>query len=92
MTAPVQRDEAWLVAATPDQITAAYTSGELAELLAARSTPVDEDAAGDTVPDGQVPAGALATMRPDEVAEAYAAGRLDHALGRPAVRTATAIA
>ncbi|MBD2897249.1 hypothetical protein amrb99_62080 [Actinomadura sp. RB99] len=87
MTAPVQRDEAWLVAATPAQITAAYTAGELAELLAAPPAPDAEDATGGAVPDGQVTVGALATMQPDEVAEAYAAGRLDHALGRPAART-----
>lgn len=81
MTA-VQRDEAWLSSATPAEIAAAQSAGELANLLAGVPAPVDP-AAAQAALHGQVLAGEARAMSPDEVAAAMNAGRLDYLLGRP---------
>lgn len=71
----VQRDEAWLSAATPAQVAQAHAAGELVGLLG--GTP-------STVPDeGQLTAEHISGMPPAEVAAAFGAGRLNEHLGRP---------
>lgn len=72
MTAPVQRDAAWLNSATPEQVAAAHAAGELAALL------------GGTVPDipaeGQLTDEHLRQMTPEQITAAHAAGRLTDVL------------
>ncbi|MFI0454285.1 hypothetical protein [Actinomadura sp. 6N118] len=78
MTAPVQRDEAWFAAASSEDRFRAYEAGELAMLLT--TAPPTKTTA--TPPAGQLNEGALRTLAPERIVEAYEAGRLDFVLGR----------
>jgi hypothetical protein len=71
----VQRDEAWLAAATPAQVAAAHAAGELTAVLGAAPSPVPDG--------GQLADEHLAHMSPAQIAQAFTTGRLDSVLGRP---------
>lgn len=74
-----QRDDAWLKAATPEEIAAAYDAGELEELQTGvvRSHPEIG-----SVPGLQHDQAWVDAMPADRVAAAFEAGELDALLGR----------
>jgi hypothetical protein len=67
-----QRDDAWLQSATPEAIDAAHEAGELADILGTSRFPSK----------GQLTPEHLGKMTQAEIAEAYAAGRLDNVTGK----------
>ena len=74
-----QRDEAWLTAATPEQIAAAYDAGEL-EALQGRA--VRTDPAVGTIPGIQRDQAWVDQATPEHIASALDAGELEAYLGR----------
>lgn len=76
---PVQRDEAWLASATPEQIAAADDAGEL-DALQGRA--VRTDPAIGTIPGIQRDQGWVDQATPEHIASALDAGELEAYLGR----------